>query len=265
VVFDTILDISDRFILIAFHGSNELGIYAANYTISWTIISLVGTLISQSSAPIITSIWEKEGRLPTERIINRILRTYLTFGIPSVVGLAIIGTQLAQLLLAPEYVEGAVIYPYIAASALFMGIQWIAQRGIILSNRTDLHFKAFFVGGMCNILLNFVLVPQLGYLGAAISTLIASIVLMGLIAYFSSSYITISVNIMSVSRIITSCVVMVIIARYISEILNFENNVVNIAVTCILSSITYGVMLMILREWQITDVVRILRSYRIVK
>jgi O-antigen/teichoic acid export membrane protein len=169
------------------------------------------------------------------------------------------------LLLAPEYVEGAVIYPYIAASALFMGIQWIAQRGIILSNRTDLHFKAFFVGGMCNILLNFVLVPQLGYLAAAISTLIASIVLMGLIAYFSSSYITISVNIMSVSRIITSCVVMVIIARYISEILNFENNVVNIAVTCILSSITYGVMLMILREWQITDVVRILRSYRIVK
>jgi O-antigen/teichoic acid export membrane protein len=265
VAFDTILNISDRFILNAFHGSNNLGIYAANYTISWTIISLVGTLISQSSAPIIASIWEKEGRLSTEQIINRILRTYLTFGIPSVVGLAIIGSQLAQLLLAPEYVEGAVIYPYIAASALFMGIQWIAQRGIMLSNRTDLHLKAFFVGGMCNILLNFVLVPQLGYLGAAISTLIASIVLMILVAYFSSSYITISVNFMSISRIVTSCAVMVIIASYTLGILNSENNVVKIAITCILSSITYGMMLMILKEWQITDIVRILRSYRIVK
>ena len=262
MIFYTILDISDRFILNVFHGSKELGIYAVNYTISWTIISLIGTLVSQSSAPLVVSVWEKEGKTSTERIINALLRTYLIIGIPSVVGLVIISSQLSTLLLAPEYVEGAIIYPFIASSALFMGIQWIAQRGIILNNRTDLLLKIFFAGSTCNVLLNIALVPSLGYFGSAIATLIAVIIITGFISYFSTKYITISIPWISIGRIFAACGVMMIVSGNIPDL---GNNIINITIQCVISAAIYSIMLIILKEWHISDVVRTLRSYRIIK
>ncbi len=261
-MFDTIFDISDRFILTTFRGSAELGIYAVNYTISWTIISLMGTLLSQSSGPLIVSIWEREGRKSTELIVSALLRSYLMFVIPSVIGISMIGSELATLLLAPEYVKGAEIYPYIAGGALFMGIQWIAQRGIILSNRTDIHLKSFFIGGLCNILLNFALVPPYGYLGAAIATLIASIVLMGVVAYFSAQYITISISWLSIIRIIVSCGVMIIVSQFIPD---FEDILINIVITCLVSGLSYLIMLIVLREWTVNEIMQSMRYYRIIK
>jgi len=261
MIFYTILDISDRFILNAFHGSRALGVYAVNYTISWTIISLIGTVVSQSSDSIIVSTWEKEGRTSVERIINTLLRTYLTIGIPSVIGLTIISSQLSELLVAQEYLDGVVIYPYIASSALLMGIQWIAQRGLILSNQTNLLLKLFFVGSLCNILLNIAFIPSFGYTGAAIATLIAVILLTGLIAYYSARYITISVDFLSIGRIFTACIVMMIVSQGIPD---FGDKIINIAVKCTISCMVYGFSLIILKEWHINDLSSILRSFRII-
>jgi O-antigen/teichoic acid export membrane protein len=261
-LFTTVLDISDRFLLNIFRGSTELGIYAVNYTISWTIISLLSTLIAQSSGPLIVAVWEKEGRQSTERVIKVLLHTYLTICIPSVAGLGLIGMPLARVLLANDYVEGAVIYPYVASGALVMGIQWIAQRGIILSNRTDLHLKSFFIGSIVNILLNIALIPSFGYIGSAIATLVANIVLLCVIAWFSARYITIVISWLGIARILISSCVMIIISSIIPDI---GIVIVDIGIKCVVSVIIYSMMLIVLREWKLADVMQVLRSYRVIR
>ncbi len=53
-----VLDLSDRFIIELFRGSEEVGIYSANYTLVNMGILFVATPLLSAAVPLIVDAWE---------------------------------------------------------------------------------------------------------------------------------------------------------------------------------------------------------------
>ncbi len=184
------LDISDRFIVGAYRGSVEAGIYNANYSVAALTMQLITLFVTSAGAPLVVSVWERQGRRATELMLTFLTRVMILIGIPAVVGLSVLAREIVALVSAPAYIEGAIIIPFVAAGVFLAGLQWIAQRGMMLANRTVLIMVLYLVAGLSNIAANVVLVPRYGYVAAGWTTFGAYVILLVVIAVGSAPYLT---------------------------------------------------------------------------
>jgi O-antigen/teichoic acid export membrane protein len=208
LLFVQVLDISDRFLIGVFRGSSEVGIYNASYRLASLPIDLIVTLIVTAAAVLIVSSWEYKGRAATETFLTFLTRVFFIVGVPATVGLSLLSKDVMRLLTPLEYADGWVIIPFVALGSFVVGLQWIAQRGLMLENRTMRILLFFSIAGVANILGNILLVPRFGYQAAAWTTLAAYIVLLILIAGGSAPYLTWRLPYLSIVRSMIACTVM---------------------------------------------------------
>ena len=101
--------------------------------------------------------------------------------LPAAVGLSLVAPQLAQVLLRPEYMAAVTeTTPWLAASAAMLAIRaHYVDHAFQLGNRTWLLARIMVVGALLNILLNCLLIPRSGYLGAAIAMTATAAIALG--------------------------------------------------------------------------------------
>ena len=168
-------------------------------------------------------------------------------GIPAVVGLSLLSWQVMILFSTPDYVQGAVIIPLVAAGGFLLGLQWIAQRGMILANKTVRIMVLYSVAGLSNIIANLLLVPKMGYIAAAWTTFVCYLFLLLLIALGSAPYLTWHVPIRSVMRSLAGCLVMGLAILFI-ESLHLNSVFVEVLACVAVSVAIYGIVLTLTGE-----------------
>lgn len=242
-----ILDLSDRFIIGAYRGTVETGIYAASYSVAALTMQLITLLVTAATAPLIVSIWEQQGRKPTESFLAFVTRVLILIGAPAVVGMSLLSKQIMVLFSTEDYVAGAVIIPFVAGGVFLLGLQWIAQRGMMLANKTKSIMILYTTVGLLNIVLNIVLVPRFGYVAAAWTTFGCYVMLLILIALGSAPYLTWHLPYMSIFRSVVACGVMAGIVVFLNNWL-INSAFLSITVSVILGGLAYGVVLVMTGE-----------------
>lgn len=173
-----VLNAGDRIVLQRELGAVEVGRYQVAYTVgSVVILLLVST--SQAWTPRIAAVREIVARTT---LIGRSRDELYRLLIPMLLGLTL-GAPLALRIVAPASFEPegllAVVY-VVALSALPVTALGATNRELLTSRRT----RPLAVAGVCaaglNVALNFLLIPYLGILGAAVATVIAFAVQAGL-------------------------------------------------------------------------------------
>jgi O-antigen/teichoic acid export membrane protein len=190
VLMIQVLDISDRFIVGAFRGSAEAGIYAAGFLVGSLPMELIIVFVTGAAAPLVTSIWEQKGRAAAEDLLTSVTRVFVLVALPALVGLSLMSKELMLLVSSRQYMGASVVVPFIAAGEFLLGLQWIAQRGLLLANRTRPVLAYYVIAGVSNVTLNVLLVPEYGYRAAGWSTLASYALLLVLIGWGSSPYLT---------------------------------------------------------------------------
>jgi len=210
-----VLEVSDRYLIALFRGNLEAGIYTANYTIASLPMELVMLLITAAASPLISSLWENKGKKETESFLSFIFLLYILLGLPAMTGLSLMSKELVVLMSTPDYLPGAIIIPYVSAGGFFVGMQWIAQRGMILAEKTQRILFLYVFAGFLNIILNFIFIPKYGFIAAALTTLGCYILLFILIYIGSSKYVTLAIPYKSLFRSISACILMAIVVMNI--------------------------------------------------
>jgi O-antigen/teichoic acid export membrane protein len=167
------LRLSDRYLLGAFRGEHELGLYAVSYSIADGSIYLIVSLLVLASAPIVMELWEKQGPEKTGRFITEITHYYLIVAIPAAVGLSLVGKLAVSTLATEDFHEGHKIIPLIAVSMLLMGLQRNFQIVLLFHKKTTMIMRLLFLTSGLNIALNLLLIPKFGFLGAGCSATIS--------------------------------------------------------------------------------------------
>jgi O-antigen/teichoic acid export membrane protein len=161
----------DRFLLGFYRGPVEVGLYAANYSLADRAISLLFGSLFLAAHPIMVQAWSQGRRSEVGALLDRIRRLTIIGGVPFVMATAIAGPDLVGVALAAEYAQASAAVPIVAAGSLCWCLGILNHQTIELEKRT--RAITAMVGGLAvfNLVLNMILIPRYGWLGAAVATL----------------------------------------------------------------------------------------------
>lgn len=168
-----VVSLSDRIFLLKLSTLQELGLYSIGNKISSVVILFVSAF-QLAWAPYIMSIFRDEG---VKHVIVKVF-TYALIGFSILAILVTSASREVLLWLAPENYLGSVdVIGLLTYSLVFLGVSGIIATGFTFMKNTKYITISSFIAAGVNIVLNFLIIPTYGKLGAAISTLISYFVL----------------------------------------------------------------------------------------
>jgi O-antigen/teichoic acid export membrane protein len=199
-----VLELSDRYVLEYFRGSAEVGVYSANYSIAAMAMWLVSTPMILAAHPLIVSAWESQARPRIQEIISTFSRFFMLFAVPQAVFAGLFAGDLAEFLLGEPFREGHRVVPVVIAGLLAWNFGFYGHKAIKLLERTRLMVALVTVCALGNIALNIVLVPRLGYMGAAWSTLFSMLLYPVMVFAVTRRFLPWRIPWKSIIRIVTA-------------------------------------------------------------
>lgn len=185
----SLLNFGDRILLEALSSSSAVGIYSSNYTIGHRGMLLVFTPLIQAAHPIIMDQWKDDNPEEILDLMTKFTRYFLVVGIPVLIGVATMSYPLSKLFLPQEHLQGYLIIPFVVSGLFFWNITMIGHKGLEVKNKTKIMLVGVFLTVLTNLALNFILIPQLGFIGAAIATLLSFLFYTIFIYIISRQYI----------------------------------------------------------------------------
>jgi len=244
-----LLSLSDRYILEAFRGSHEVGVYSASYGISEKSLMLAVSLFSAAVGPIAMRLWEKEGKVASQEFISQSTRLYIVALVPMVVGLSVLAKPIVSVLIGPEYREGYRIMPMVALSVFFLGLTQRFGIGFCYLNVTYYATLAMGVSGLLNLGLNFLLIPKYGYIAAAWTTVVSYACFLALQIILSRRFFVWKFPFQSLARAGTAAALMGLAVYPMGRNLACSN-LLNLIVAIPLAAVLYFALLLLLGEIQ---------------
>jgi PST family polysaccharide transporter len=166
-------------------GDREVGVYAAATRISEVWYFLPAVIVASVSPSIIKS----HGTDP-ELFIVRLRKLYflmawLAIGLSLPISLA--SSWIVNLLYGVQFKEaGPVLAIHLWASvAVFLGVA--SSQYLLVEQLQRISFYRTLIGVMCNVILNLILIPKLGAMGAAIATVVSYFIATFAIVFFKST------------------------------------------------------------------------------
>lgn len=181
-----LLNGSDRYVLKYLSGAEQLGLYELAYKFSGIINMFLIMPFSLTLMPVAYKYYKTEG---DKRFYSKLM-TYLAFIlIWAALLLSLTGKELIEIFSSsPEYYPAYTVVPLINLSYVFFGISMVTSLGMYLTGNTKAVAYINLIAALLNIGLNFILIPKMGMMGAAINTLIAFIFLVFFTYKISNKY-----------------------------------------------------------------------------
>jgi len=211
-----ILTISDRYVLKFISDLSYVGIYTLGYKIASTLRVLVITSVNLALQPMIYKMIDQPDN---KRFYSKIM-TYYSYGLMiCVLGLSLFGRELIKFLSKtnPDYWEAFSIVPIISMAFFFGMLRDVSLTGINISKKTIVNAKSILFAAIFNIVFNIILIPILGYFGAAIATLISQMLYFLVIYHFAQKYYPIKYEIGKVIKIIGAGILIYVISIFTNE------------------------------------------------
>jgi O-antigen/teichoic acid export membrane protein len=186
------LDRVDRFFIGYYLGKKAVGIYSASYALGGLVIQ-AQVPFQMTLFPKVAQLWDTD-RAGAKKYIELSNKFFLTLAIPFVVASAVIAPQLLKKLGNEEIsADSAVLTVLVAAGVALYGVSVMQVQVLHGAKRTGVQGTLSLAGAGLNVVLNVVLLPWLGVLGAAIATFVsyaATCAAFGLVArrHLSISY-----------------------------------------------------------------------------
>jgi len=179
----------DRIAINELMSVSDVGVYGVGFRIA-SVMTLLLMGVQAALFPLVLQGY-KDASTPGQ--LAAILRYLfiLVFGVVLILGL--FSKEIIELVAAPEYYQASVVIPILALTFFFANPYNFAP-GLMLVKKTKL-VALIGVGAAClNVLLNILLIPLHGIVGAALATCLAALVGFITTVYYSQAYYPIPYN-----------------------------------------------------------------------
>ena len=158
----------DRFFITHFLGLKSLAVYTAGFSLG-VVITFFHSTISFVLYPELSNQWNNKNKTNINNLMKKVITAYLTLTIPFLVSIGIVGVDVLLALTTDDYLISTQTLFLISLNMAIFGLFQFAHY-IVLLGRGSLSAPILmtFVTGI-NILLNLLLIPKIGILGAALS------------------------------------------------------------------------------------------------
>lgn len=167
---------TDRFFLTNLYGLDKVAAYSAAYSLV-AIVTFVYSVLGFILFPVLSRHMAEGDIRAAGQIISHTLLVYFFFLMPFIVGVVFVGPDLIRLLTTEAYTLPWYIFLFMSISIGFFGLYQISFYIILLAYGSMPSLSLMTIVAALNLILNSVLVPNLGVFGAALAGCISNGVL----------------------------------------------------------------------------------------
>lgn len=236
---------SDITILGFFRSDTEVGIYTLSSKI-YTIIKAMLNATIAVTIPRLSNYWGTNNVDGYNALLNKLRRALYIIILPSTVGLFFMADEVIVLLGGNEYKSGNVALMILSIALIASVFAGFYAQGILVAKREEkYYFIATITSAVVNIILNLMFIPHFGMNSAALSTLIAEIIVISICKYKSKEMVEIRYD-KDVISIIVGCIFIVLICLSIKYIA--EGIFIRLLFAVIISIVIYVLTLILMRN-----------------
>lgn len=200
------LDVADRYVIERFLGFAAVGLYSAGYRVG-SLVTVA--LVLPFHTAFLPSMFQAVKDGVSDEFIERTARYYTAIVGIAVIGLCAVGPELLRLFAGAQYAQGAIVIGPVAFGCALAGSVSVFGPGILIKGKTHLSAIVFLGAAVINVVANILVVPRLGFLGAAIVTAVTYLMLA--IAYVYVSHHVFPVTMDVQGMLLGSTVVLVVV------------------------------------------------------
>ena len=223
----------------------QLGFYSAATKVNHMVLGLI-TSISLILLPRLTDYYQKNKKDFID-LSNKSISLILFFSIPISIGIFCLAKQIIILLTGESFLNSVIPMRIMTPIIIFIALSNIIGTQIFPAmNKEKITLISFSFGAILNIVLNILLIPSKGAIGAAIGTLCAEITVCIIQLFYLVKTEKIKFQLFQISQFTFSALLMGIVVITISNL--FSNIIVNILLSVFLGFIIYIFVLFLIKN-----------------
>ena len=200
------LDVSDRLLLARFSGEDAVGIYSLAYNFANLFGIVLATPVALLIDPFFFAHAGEKSDDENKLLLRRMLIYYGIAGGALYLVIAVGSGELLRLFTTSfgsqaRYLEAVRLLPVITLAPYMYFLASQAGYSSLLIKRPEIVSVAFIVAAVVNVGLNLVVIPHFGAVGAALTTVIAYLVLGGLAYYWMERLFPVGYDWMKIARL----------------------------------------------------------------
>ena len=264
VIFSTSVAISiyvgSDIIMLGFMTNDyQVGIYSTAVQI-YTIVKNILAAALMVLIPRFTLLLQRGEKKAANELFSHVFNILMILMLPSIVGLYITSCDVVRLVGGENYLGGTNILRLLCIAIFFSLLAYLYTQCILVPNKKEKAvFKATVISAGMNIGLNFILIPLFGINGAAITTIIAEIIVCFMSIHYSKNDIHLNHINHDLVSIIIGCIGIVIVGKA-CYIVFTGSYLVRLAVTILGSAIVYVAILLVGKNSVMMEVIQKLRK-----
>jgi O-antigen/teichoic acid export membrane protein len=167
--------------------------------------------------------------------------------IPAVTGAIILSREIVSIFLDDRYFDAHILFFWICTATFFVSINHLYTRVFELKNSTVTIFWISLCAATSNIFINILLIPKYGYIGGAISTMLAYLIQVVLTYYEANKLIKFRIPVRSIINACIGSFVMCLFIIVLSDYIE-ASSLLAFIFKLLTGIIVYLIALFILRE-----------------
>lgn len=215
-----------------------------------TIITSLGTVMM----PRIANTFANGNKNKIVEYMNKSFNIVFILAFPIIFGIIAVANEFVPIFFGQGYDKVIILMQVISPIILLIGLSNVTGTQYLLPTKRQKEFTISVVGGsIVNFIINLILIGRFGAIGASIGTVIAEFTVTSIQIYFTRKDFEWKNIINVATKYLISSIVMfgmcIIIGSFIS------NKLISIITQVVIGSITYGIVLIILRDKFVSEII----------
>ena len=202
-----LINLGDRYVIGYFMGVDAVGIYSASYGLGGLLVLFYAPL-SSTLFPAMVHCYENNKIQELKTHLKYSLKFFLMFAIPAFFGLSVLSKSLLVTLATSEFVEGGVVVSIVALATVLFCCGSINTHVLNLFKETKKVGLIYMASASINLVMNIILVPLMGIVGAAIATLVTFAVHLFVVSAISFKKVSYDIDLKFISKSIIASIPM---------------------------------------------------------
>ena len=229
----------------------EVGIYSLSVKI-YTVIKTIINSIVVVSMPRMASMLGNDCVDEYRKLCRKVFMATLTILIPAIIGMISLSDKILYVVAGREYVVGKESFCILSLTLFFsVGVAFYGNCILIINRLEKICLKAACFSALLNIVLNFILIPFIGYNGAALTTLLSEAVTAIIYMKYSEQFVNNIVDKKDLLSILVGGIFIFIICGVIAYMK--MNTYLSIVLSILFSGIVYFTIQVALRNKIVVD------------
>lgn len=249
---------TDITLLGIFKSNTDVGIYSVSTKIYAIVKQLINAVVIVS-LPRLSLLLGNKKEEQYKELIDTIFNMMICLLLPAMVGVFMLSDKILLLISGKEYLEGTTSLRILCFSLGFAVMACFYQNCVMLPQKKEKKFfKATMTSCICNLVLNFIAIPMFSYNGAALTTLIAEMIVCVVCFYYSKEDTVIYVDRKSLKTVLLGCTVIMIVCCFCKKV--FVNSLSVIIISILISAVLYAIIMKMTENQYFNHVLRTVRK-----